>query len=192
MLHRHHAGDAVDMYERVAERARHPGVHLGEHQVGALDGGPHHIHRDAEAHVAVRIGRAHLDERDIDPDPTAADELGDLGQEHRDEVRPALLHRLAHVGPDEERRVPESVGVLAGDVGRRPERHQMNDLVVGEVLAVLHQRGDQPDRADEDATAGTDECDGLLGGGDTGAGDHCSPQRCKGQAMAMPSGRRRS
>lgn len=74
---------------------------------------PHHLHRDPQAHVTVRIGRAHLDERHVDPDPAAADELGELGQEHRNEVRPAVLHRLAYVGTDEERGVAEAIGVLA-------------------------------------------------------------------------------
>ena len=90
-----------------------------------------------------------------------ADQLRDLRQEHRHEVGAPVLHRFAHVGADEEGGVAEAVLELRPHVGRGPERQQVDDLVVGEVLAVCDQRLDQRyrlggARADQDAPAGTD------------------------------------
>jgi hypothetical protein len=163
---------AIDPRHRdagVAVGARHVGIHLGQHQLGALDGGPHHVDRHPQADEAVRVGRADLDEGHVDAHPPAADERRDLRQEHRQEVGPSVLHRLAHVRSDEEGGVPEARRELGAHVGGRPQGQEMHDLVVGQVLAVGHQRLDQPhrlggSRADQDAAPRPDERHRLGGG----------------------------
>ena len=63
--------DAVDVDERVAERARHLRVHFGEDERRRVHRGAHDVDRDPEAHEAVAVGRADLDEGDVDPDAPA-------------------------------------------------------------------------------------------------------------------------
>jgi hypothetical protein len=58
--------DAIDGEERVAVRARHVRVDLGDHEIGGVDGGADDVDGDAEADEAVAIRLAHLDERDVD------------------------------------------------------------------------------------------------------------------------------
>jgi hypothetical protein len=67
--------------EGVPERPRHPGVDLRQDQVRRLHRRPDHVHRDAEAAVAVRVRRADLDQRHVDPHPAAADQLEDHGEQ---------------------------------------------------------------------------------------------------------------
>ena len=47
-------------------------VDLGDDQIGRVDRGAHDVDRDAEADVAVRVGRAHLDERHVDAHAAAS------------------------------------------------------------------------------------------------------------------------
>ena len=83
VVHRDEVRDAVHVEEGVAERARHLRVHLGEDEGRRVDGRADDVHRDAEAHEAVAVRRADLDERHVDADAAARDQQRDLGQEDR-------------------------------------------------------------------------------------------------------------
>ena len=54
-VHRHHGIELGDVQERVPVRPRHARVDLGEDELGCLHRGAHHVHRHAEADVAVRV-----------------------------------------------------------------------------------------------------------------------------------------
>jgi hypothetical protein len=62
--------NAIDRNEGVAERPRHAGVHLGDHQIGRVDSCAHDVDRNADARVPVAIGRTHLKQRHVDADPS--------------------------------------------------------------------------------------------------------------------------
>ncbi len=167
LVHRHQPVHAAHVEERVPVRARHVRVDLGEQQRGRLHRRADDVHGHPQAHVPVRVRRAHLEQGHVHPDAVAADELGNLREEHGHEVRPALLHRLARVGADEEGGVAEAVLVLGLHVGGRAQRQQVDHLVVGQVLAPLHHglhqgHGLGRSRADEDAPPRGNEADGLL------------------------------
>jgi hypothetical protein len=145
-VHGDHAVDVVDVHERIAERARHAGIHFREHQIRGIDCGPNDVDRHAQARIAVAIRRRDLDQDDVDPHAARGDEVGDLRQKHRDEVGATLVHGLSHVGADEECRVPEAMLEPRSHVGRRSQREQMHDFVVSQVMAVRDQRVHQPRR----------------------------------------------
>ena len=183
-VHRHELRDAVDVEEGVPEGARHVGVDLGEDQVGGIHGRAHDVDRHAEADEAEAVGRAHLDQGDVDVHAARSDELRDLREEDRHEVGPPLLHRLADVGADEERGVAEARLQPRLHVGGRAQGHQVHDLVARQVRAVRHHRLDEAARlrgarADENALAGRDQPHRLLGAGELGGvADSC--QSCCG------------
>ena len=168
VVHRNEVGDLLDVDERVAVRPRHPRVHLGEDQPRGVDRGPDDVDRDAEAHETVPVGRADLDQGDVHGDAPARDDERDLREEDGHEVGPPLLDGLPDVRPDEERGVPEALLEAGGDVGRRPQRQEMDDLVPEEVGAVLDHRLDEPGGlgragADQDPPAGRNGADRLFG-----------------------------
>lgn len=66
------AVDAVGGDPAVSARPWHRGVDLREDRAGRERCGFRDVHRDPEAARAVRIGRSDLDQRDVEPEPTAA------------------------------------------------------------------------------------------------------------------------
>ena len=126
------------------------------------------VDRDAEAHETVLVGRAHLDERRVNAEAPARDELRDLGQEDRQEVGATFLDGGPHVRADEERHVPEALLETRRDVRGGPERHEVDDFVAPELRGVRHERLDEAPRlagagTDEDAASGEDGAHGLFG-----------------------------
>jgi hypothetical protein len=118
----------------------------------------HDVDRDAEADVARAIGGRNLDERDVDAHPAATEERGDLRQEDRGVVGEPGVDRVANVGADEQRVVPEPSREAGVGVGRDAEREDVQDLTLGDVL-VLRERAHEHLRlgaagADEDVVAG--------------------------------------
>ena len=73
----------VDVQEAVAGHARHAGVDLGHDERGARDGRLDDVDADAEVQVAVAVGQRRLDERHVDVDVAAVEEIRDLRQEDR-------------------------------------------------------------------------------------------------------------
>jgi len=158
-----------ERHERVTERARHVRVDLRDHQLGGLEGCSHDIDRDTEANEPKLIGRADLKQCDVDLHSARADELRNLGQENRHEVRASGLNCGAHIGTDEESRVPETALHLARHVGRWSERQDVHHVVVGEAGALERKRTHKPiglggAGADEDPSTGHDAGDRLRRG----------------------------
>ena len=72
-------------------------------QARVIGGGPGGVHRRAQRAEAVLVGRRELQQRDVERDPPAREQAGNLRQEDRDEVRAPLGDRLPRrAGADEE------------------------------------------------------------------------------------------
>jgi hypothetical protein len=111
-------------------------VELRDDQLRAPRGGEHDIHADAETDEAVIVGQRRLDERHVDRDQPAAEQLGHLGQEDRRVVGKPPVHRVAGVRPDEEGVVAEVVLEPLVRVRRHAERPDVDDLRVAERLRI--------------------------------------------------------
>ena len=94
------------------------------------------------------------------------EQLGDVRQEDRHVVGPALVDGLARVGADEERAVAEAAGHLRRQVRRRALGVDVDDADVAQLAGAARQRLEQ-DRwrgraaVDEHLLAGRDAGDGL-------------------------------
>ena len=192
VLDRHEMRDAIHVQERISERPGHVRIDLGKDDVGRVDGAPHDVHGNAEAHESVIVGRTHLDERRVHAETPARDELRDLGQENGQEVGASFLDGGPHVRTDEKRHVPEAVLKSRRDVRGGPECHEVDDFVAPELRGVRHEGLDEAPRfagagADEDTAAGEDGAHRLLGRRDL-AGVAGFPVGIKGHAvnLALP------
>ena len=67
--------EVLNMHKAVAQGARHLRVHLGDDQVGGLDGRPHRLHRHPQRAKAKTVGRRDLDQRHIQGHAPAAKQL---------------------------------------------------------------------------------------------------------------------
>ncbi len=128
------------------------------------------VHADAQAHVAVAVGRGGLDQGHVDGDHLAVEQVGHLGEEDGGVVGQPLVHRLAGVVADEEGVVPEVARELLVGVGGDAQGPHVEDLGVEDRLGVgLHVGGQRVDqvlglpagRADEEVVAPVDVLEDL-------------------------------
>src|SRR6185369_3192838 len=122
--------DLVEAHEAIAEGARHARVDLRDHQTGRTDRGHGRIDRGPERTVAVRVRWRDVDQRDVERQAAAGEQLWNVGQEDRYEVRPPLIDCLANIGPNEQCTVPQVASHSRVDVWRRPGSVQVDDLDV--------------------------------------------------------------
>ena len=115
---------------RLAERTGHVLVHHGDHVVGALHGGQRRVHRRAERHVAVLVGRADLDHRHVARHGAAAVQPLGFAQEDRNVVGVAALRHLADVAAHEERVELEDALEFRIGIGGRTLRVEVMDVHV--------------------------------------------------------------
>ena len=160
--------DLVDMNERVAERARHPLVDLGDDELGRFDRRLRDVDRDAQAAPAVLVRRTDAHQRDVDAQSPRAKQGRHLGQKHGSVVGARLGHGLAHAVADEESVGAEVVRETRVGVGGDAEREHVDDFGVREVLAGADQRAGQrlrfaAGRTNEDAVAGPNLANRGLG-----------------------------
>lgn len=73
--------DIADVDEAVTVGARHFWVHLGDDMAGGIHGGAGDIDAGAEGAITVFIGRRDLDQRHVDGQQAAFEELRDLAEE---------------------------------------------------------------------------------------------------------------
>ena len=86
-------GEPIDVDQRVAVRARHALVDLGDDVARRVRGGQGRVDRRAERAVAVAVGRRELDQRDVERRSPATEQPRDVGEEDRDEVGAPLRRR---------------------------------------------------------------------------------------------------
>ena len=168
---RHQPVDLAHVHRRVAHRARHRRVDLGDDERGARYGRRQHVDGDAQAHVAELVRRRHLDQRDVDADAADGDQLRHARDRHRHVFGEALPHRGLHVRADEDRPVPEAGGRAALRVVRhRAVGDEVHELEVRRGRRHRLQRRDERARrrtggADEDVAAAGDVRNRLRRGG---------------------------
>ena len=109
---------SLDVDERVAERARHRRVELGDDRSCGARRGQRRVDARAERAVAVRVRRRDVDEHRVERKDPGAEQLGHVRQEDRDVVGSPVVDRRARVGTDEERAVAEARGHLRRQVRR--------------------------------------------------------------------------
>jgi hypothetical protein len=119
----------------------------------------------------------------------------DLREEHRQKVRSARLYCVPDARPDEERDVAKAVLEPWRHVGGRAQSQQVDDGVIGEVIAVanepVHERyrlGRA--RGDEDGPSPGDAADGLFGGDELGDAHRLSAGRATMHAARQSTERR--
>ena len=115
-------GEPRGVDEGVPQRPGHPPVDERDHRPGGLGRGLRALDPDPVGAEPVLVGRRDVDEGHVDRDHARADEAGDLGQEDRHPVGPALVDRLPDVAPGEEGPVAEGARSTWGRRGRRPRR----------------------------------------------------------------------
>src|SRR5271166_7078964 len=135
----HNGVEFADVDETVPVSPRHLRVHLRHHAMRVLGGGKRGLDVHAEAAIAMRIGRRHLDKSDVDRHLAALDEGLDLAQEDRRVVGAASVHRLAYVASDEQGVMAETLRHFGSAIRRRSQREQVNDLHISYVRGALHQ-----------------------------------------------------
>ena len=157
--------DIPNVDESVAVDARHEPVDLGDDHPGVLRGRLDDVDADAEAQVAVVVGRGGLDQGHIDPDGAALKQRRHVRERNRRVVRGPLIDGISRVVPDEEGIVAEVALELAVRVGCDAEGIDMDDLGVEKGLRVrFHVAGHRLDqvlrlaaaRGDEDVVAPAD------------------------------------
>jgi hypothetical protein len=131
--------EVADVHEALTQRAGHVGVYLGNDAARHAQGGRRHLHGDAEAAVAVGIGWADLQQRDVEAHAAAVDQLSEVAQMHGDPVGASGIDRRAVVGAGEPALVPHALAagaarlndvVFGAQVIERAEREQMGDAHV--------------------------------------------------------------
>jgi hypothetical protein len=95
-------GEAVERNDRIAVRARHLLVDLGDEHLRRARRGHGGIGGRADRAVAVLVGRGELQQRRVERDAPAGEEQRDIGEEDRREVGLAGIDRLTHRRPGEE------------------------------------------------------------------------------------------
>ena len=120
----------ADVDKAVAVGARHLRVHLRHHGMRVLGGGKRGVYANAEAAVAVRVGRRHLDEGDVNGHLAALEQRLDLTQEDRGIVGAAVVDGFADVAADEQGVVTEVAGHLGRAIRRRSQSQQVHDFDV--------------------------------------------------------------
>ena len=147
--------------------ARHLPVHLGDDAARALGRGQAAIDTDAQAEVAVLVGRRHLQERDIERHLAGREQVLDFAEEDGSVVGSSGRHRLAHIGPQEQSVVPEMSLVLRQSVVGPAEAEHVDNFDVAQTGGPGEQRIGQG-----------------CGGGASGCTQTRSPERMESTARS--------
>jgi len=155
--------DLLDGDEAVAGDPGHPGVDLGDDDLGRLHRRLDDVDGDPQSQVAVPVGGRGLDEGDVDGDRPMAEEGRDLRQKYRGVVGVPPVDGVPAPGPDEEGVEPEVLPKLLLGARGDPQGPDVDHLGaregVGPLLDVPLQGSDEvlglaAAGADEDPVAG--------------------------------------
>ncbi len=120
------------VHGRVTERARHVPVHLHNQPRRLSSRRQRDFDARSQAHPAVAVRRRRLDQSDVNREFAVVKQPLDFVQEHGDIIRPALLHRLACVGGDEQCVVSKNTLVLRFCIGGGTERDTVQHLDISQ------------------------------------------------------------
>jgi hypothetical protein len=170
-VHLYDVAEPRHVNEGVPERARHAAVDEGQHRLGALRRRLRALDADAERAEAVLVRRRDVHERHVYRQLARADQPRDLGQVDRNEVRPALVHGVAHVRAREQGTVAEHALEARLDVVGAAEREQVRHRHPEQLAGAADQRahellGVAAAGVDPNVVARPDRAHGRLGGRD--------------------------
>jgi hypothetical protein len=157
----------IERHERVAVRAGHPLVDLGDDQPRRVRRGERRVDRGAERAVAMAIRRRQLQEGDVERDRAAREQARDVGEENRDEVGAPFIDRPPQRRAGEQGNRGEASLVLRLGERRRSGRVQVIQRHVRQVRPA-GQRFDERRRrgggaVDEETHPARDAGHGLRG-----------------------------
>ena len=138
--------DVVDVDEALAERPRHRAVELDDDGPRGTDRGVHRLDRRPERAEPVLVRRRGVDQHRVERQRAGSEQPRDVGQEDRDVVGAALVHRRPRVGADEQRAVPEDAAHLRREVRPRTLDVEMDDADVAQLRRARDQRVEQDRR----------------------------------------------
>ena len=159
--------DVVDVDEAVAERPRHRPVELGDDRLRGADRRVHRLDADVPSEQKPwASGGVTLTRTTSSGIAPRVEEARDIGQEDRDVVGAALVHRGAGVRPDEQRAMAEVAGHLGRQVRPRPLDVEVDDPDVVQLRGARDERVEQDRRRRRravhvDLVAGAHGGDGL-------------------------------
>ena len=133
----HDAVQILDGHQAVGAGPGHLGVHLGDDQLGLLDGLQGVVHRHAQGAHAVLIGRRHHDHGHVHRHG-GAELAGHLKEEAGGEVAPALGDGIPAGSAHKEGVVAEVIGILGLAVLGLAHGHHVDDLHILVGLGVGH------------------------------------------------------
>src|SRR5579864_3879229 len=114
---------------------------------GTLRGGERAIDAGAKAQKSVLVGRAGLNECDIERQLAGAEEVLNFAQEDGGVVGAAFLNRLPDIRAEEHAVVTKMALVLRMRVPGLAERQHVKEFDVAELATACHQRIDQRRRS---------------------------------------------
>ena len=165
--------DHVHRNHRVPEHPRHLGIDGGNHRVGRFNRGQGGIHRAAQGHIAVLVGRRNLNQGHIGTAIAFANQALGILQEHRNIVGITRLGVLADIRPGKEGFQQEDAFEFRRGVRSRAFGMQVLDPHVLELVAAsafahcLNQfLGSASDGVDMHPVVGLDDLYRFFGGND--------------------------
>jgi hypothetical protein len=109
-------------------RSTSPTCGIDDDGLRRADGGMHRLDARPERAEAMVVGRGGVDEHRVEREQPGLEEPRHVGQEHRDEVGPALVDGGSGVGPDEQRPMPEVPAVAGARCGPGPSQWRWTTL----------------------------------------------------------------
>ncbi len=136
-------GDVAYMDDIISVRAGHPLVDFSDNQLCASRRGEHAFNRGSQAHEAVLVGRRKLQQRHIDGQRAALDQVFNFAEEDGDVIDASGSHRLAHIGAHKQGAMAEMAFVLGVGIARKPQRAEVNNLYIAQLRGAVNQGIDQ-------------------------------------------------
>ena len=126
---------AADMDERITQGARHLLVDFGNDDLGRFSRGFGQADFHAQGAETMLIRRRDMDHGHIHRQDAVLEKQGEFRKQHRRKVGAAFLHRLAHIGADEQRVDPQVSFHLRLDIIAGANRKRLADFHIGDVRA---------------------------------------------------------
>src|SRR5579871_3808225 len=159
------------MEERIAQRAGHLIVNLGDHIAGTASGGQRAIDTNTKTYLSMLIWWGDMNKGHIERQCSRREQGLDLTQEYRCVVGPSFHHGAADVFAEEQPIVAEMSFVLGAGVIGIAERQHVGDFDIPQFPISFQQCLDEDLRSgtalvNPNAIAGADDIDGAFRGSD--------------------------
>ena len=123
--------------------AGHIAVDLGHHQAGLFHGALDHVNADAQAEVAVLVGKGGLNQGYVYRDQLGAEEVWHGGEEYGGIVGGSPVDRVSGALPHEEGVQPEVLLQLFVGIGGHPQGPDVDQFGIEECFGMVFNIVDQ-------------------------------------------------